>query len=783
MRKPRAVSRLIATTVTAASFALALGLSGCQREPDATPEPKPEATKSENPPASVNPPAQGPSAPRRLAQTEGIPESGVELGWGWNTRTGSVVSNRCVEFAPVKATGQRATLSMREVSDKSDVMDSLGVSASVSVSAIFGAKGSAQAEFAKDSKVSSTSTSLLLRATVENGVIFTGPKQDPMKARRAFPAIAENGQPAPPSLDWKKWQEEPPQRAHDEVVLTPWADDLLRKQGVKAFLRHCGDSYVSAIYSGADLLAITTFTATSQTQKENITAALQAEYGVVQASASVKKNKESTLESTNMHVSYMQVGGGSGILPTTRELLVTKLGGLAKEAAQDPKFHSMEVTPYDQLASWPVGSIPPDDPEADDTMSNYYWALTSLNDDIQSILDDFEKFSPLTGLGFAELQALQDEVNKLRADIRLGARFERTGTPEQSFTFRSRRLAVLNAEPRTSFSADWAKRSFLPKLEESVPQRNVNLLRLSLPLPLSAAAGLSEKTAARAVVEFYVGRQSKRICARNPRDSECLSNEQLRKLEGDVRLNYPTPVGARKGVLRLRNIRDGLCLTSPDGKGTSRLITAKCEDSNPSQYFYLARNGQRCSLRLDSGALNANGQADKSLVLTAYSSGVVHAPCNQRTNAQFWTIRNDGQVDVFLADEPSHLRSCLESGGGRQGCAPGAVRADGLFTEMEGRVPVAEAVWAASRFIASSRQSTNCCTQPSRSGQTLRPGSSPCPRSSKLGPATPASRASYSQSANPRNDARRRPTARIAADSPALDRGSRRVETHCCSST
>ncbi len=655
MRDPHADSGFVTTILIAISLTLVLSLSACERKPESAPESKPETTGTENPPA------RGPNPSRRLAQTEGIPESGVELGWGWNTRTGGVVSNRCVEFAPVKATGQRATLSMREVSDKSDVMNSLGVSASVSVSAIFGAKGSAQASFAKDSKVSSTSTSLLLRATVENGVIFTGPKQDPTKSRRAFPAIAESGQPVPPSLDWKKWQEEHPQRAHDEVGLTSWADELLRKQGVQAFLRHCGDSYVSAIYSGADLLAITTFQATSQTQKEAITAALQAEYGVVQASASVKNSKEKTLGSTNMQVSYMQVGGGSGILPTTRDLLVAKLGGLAKEAAQDPKFHSMEVTPYDQLASWPLDSIPAEEPEADDTISNYYWSLTSLNDDIQSILDDFDKYSPLTGFGFAELQALQDEVNTLRADIRLGARFERTGASARSFTFQSKRLAALNAEPQSTFSADWAKREFLPKLEESVPQRNVNLLRLNLPLPLSAAEGLNERTAARAVVEFYVGRQSKRICARNPTDSECLSNAQLRKLEDDVRLNYP--VSAQAGAFRLRNIRDGLCLTSPDGKAASRLITAKCEADNPGQIFVLTRNNAVCNLRLESGARGANDKVDKALVLTAYSYGAVHRPCNRRSNAQIWTITGAGNVATHVADVPTHLTSCLQSGG------------------------------------------------------------------------------------------------------------------------
>jgi hypothetical protein len=656
MGESHAVSRRVVAIVAGASIVSVVGLAGCQ--PEQGQKTKPESAPTKPGGSSIG---RGPAT--RLAQKEGIPESGVELGWGWDTRTGSVVSNRCVEFAPVQATGQRANLSMQEVSDKSDVMDSLGVSASVSVSAIFGASGSAHASFARQSKVSSTSTSLLLRATIDNGVLFAGPSQDPAKSRRAFPSISADGQPVPPSLDWKKWQETSSKRSQDEVALTSWASDLLRKGGINEFTRHCGDAYVSAIYGGAELLAITTFASTNKAQKEKVTAALKAQYGVVQASANASKERESTLGSTNMDVSYMQVGGGSGILPTTRDQLVKKLEGLATEAAQHPKFHSMEITPYDQLASWPADAIPTGDAQVDDTLSNYYWSLTSLNDDIQSILDDYASYWPMTGLGFAELQVLQDEVNRLRADIYESALLEKTGGPVQSsFRFQSKELSTLNTAAQTTFSADWVKERLLPKLEASAPQKNVNALRLKLPLPKSAATGLNEKNAAQAVVEFYVGRQSKRICARNPSDSECLSNEQLKKLEADVRMNFPTRVSAQTGPFRLRNIHYGLCLTSPDGKHTSPLVTAMCDPGNMSQRFLLVLNGGACNVRLESGAVGENGKADKRLVITARTGGILHTSCTRRLRGQSWAILDTGHVTADYVARGSHMPTCLESG-------------------------------------------------------------------------------------------------------------------------
>jgi len=271
----------------------------------------------------------GAGAPSALVQTLGIPTSGVELGLGWDSKKGRVVPNRCVDFAPVQERGQGVTLDMHEVSDQSEVMESLGVSASVAVRTLF-VSGSAQASFAKQSKVNATSTSLMLRAIVDNGVLFAGPRRWQERARFSFPTIPEEGE-APPASGWKDWAEDRGGQERYAVGLKPWASDILTGEqsghqtlaardasGVQAFRRYCGDSYVSAIYSGAELLAMITFRASSRENKRKITASLKAQFGPVEMSAAAREDRNDKREKTDLEVSYMQIGGGSGISHDSR---------------------------------------------------------------------------------------------------------------------------------------------------------------------------------------------------------------------------------------------------------------------------------------------------------------------------------------------------------------------------------------------------------------------------------------------------------------------------------
>ena len=117
----------------------------------------------------------------------GVPESGVELGLGWDSQRAEIIPNRCIRFAPVKEEGQNIKMKLEEVSDTSELMEKMNVSAGMSINSAVGS-GSAQAEFASNTKITSSSNSLFIRATVDNGVLFVGPSQPLDPVRLCVPA-------------------------------------------------------------------------------------------------------------------------------------------------------------------------------------------------------------------------------------------------------------------------------------------------------------------------------------------------------------------------------------------------------------------------------------------------------------------------------------------------------------------------------------------------------------------------------------------------------------------
>lgn len=504
-----------------------------------------------------------------LSRVEGIPESGVELGLGWSTRQGRLVYNRCIEFAPVQETGQSIALGLHEVSDTSDVMNSLDVSTSVSVKGMFGASGSAKASFSKQSKVSSTSTSLLLRATVTNGVLFVGPRRGPDAARRSYPAFGSDGVEPAPARGWRDWEKHwKSQGVSEHIRLTSFAKELTLSE----FKRHCGDSFVSAIHSGAEILSIISFSASSQQTKQRVAASVKASYGMVSGSASANKANEAARASTNLDVTYMQIGGGgeSSTIPIDRAGLETKLKGLPKEAEFNPKFHSMIVTPYTQLADWNKGAIPADGQADDETLSELYWFLSSLYEDIEDIQSNPGDF--VIRKDAPSLSDFQDQVLTLRENIyRVVAAEGASATPalvelpepDKPLVYSFGKLVELDlskfdtgvrkqttlepgksdagatkqgAEPQMSFS--WYK-AFAEHIRTQLP--NPNILRLMLPLPKGAAClasdannkctkSLKEADYAKAAVDWYIRPQATRVCQIDPTDNECMSNAEMKAL-------------------------------------------------------------------------------------------------------------------------------------------------------------------------------------------------------------------------------------------------------------
>lgn len=459
---------------------------------------------------------------------EPAPEDGVELGFGWDSRRGRVVPNRCVSMTPVRMPGQVAQLHLSEVTDTSEVMKSLGVSASVSVKSIYG-KASAAASFAKSSRVSASSSTFLLDAVVENGVIFAGPRGPADVTRSAYPSLDNES-----DASWSS-------NEAGRLEFQSWALNLARRPS--EFRANCGDAFVSAISSGARLYATISFTSTSSTQSQNVKAAIKAEYGPVKASGAVKTRHENTLANTELEVYYLQVGGAQGQIAMSKEGLEEKLRNLAKETDQSPQLQFIRLTPYSRLPQWRGVDTWMDAEDELDIIADYYWVLSSLEAEIEAIVADYDAYNPKTGKSEAELTAFKDDVLKLRRLIWLAMKPDDDEEPETASAkfvapgwsfepFSGAPLKIFKA-PQSVELGEIAGNPTIAELsrhlEDASPSGNPNLLRLFLPIPNAAPVSdpKGEEQLKQAVIDWYVAAKVRRACERDPTSNDCLSRDEL----------------------------------------------------------------------------------------------------------------------------------------------------------------------------------------------------------------------------------------------------------------
>ncbi len=588
----------------------------------------------------------GPRTSNKIPErfTTGVPDSGVELGMGWDSRRGEVVPNRCIHFSPISAPGMEIEMTLSEVSDQSEIMDALNVRASVSVKSITGS-GSAKASFAKKSKVKSNETTLLLNAKIENGVLFVGPPAAPAAARRAFPRV--NTRPEP-----EVWPRPAP--ASDAIVFDPAVKGRLTNKD--SFRELCGDYFVAAIYSGAQLVSTISFKSTSKSSKQTITAAIKGEVGGVSASADAKKKHESALSSTSMEMKFMQVGGGRGPIPISRDGLRTKLQALATEAAADPKFHTMELRSYREIAGAEDLIYASNDADYE-TVADYYWLLSSLYDDIETIREQPGSFAFDTGLPFNQLLVLQDQVLDVRRALyeAIDAYLEGRSPDEalmakvnfrwfdnpagEPYRLSLAGIGETGGEPDGDCPT-WLN-CLADALRAGVPAENPNTLRLLLPLPKGPAdtddlTGLAEHK--QAALDWYVRRQSARMCALDPSDNECLSNAQIQALT-------PLIPPAR---LTIRSEDESQCLFMPvvrhrDGVVAEPTVRA-CEGASERSFFALSKDGQ---LRVHA--------AGTCLVTT--HEGLIEGRCDSELHRGDWRVTEERQIRM--------LDHCITAAGGK----------------------------------------------------------------------------------------------------------------------
>ncbi len=336
--------------------------------------------------------AERPRPAHRL-DTEGVeeafmveaPETAARLGWGWSMPRGQIIPTVCVEFEdpPAMLTdisddaqqdnldkAQTTSLSVKEVRDSSELSKSMKVSSSVSVKTI-GYQASGKAKFAKDTKVSSFSTTIVVEAEVRNPPYAALPKAS--SDSKAGPAVRLTADKA-----------------------------ALARRDPEAFQEICGEGYVSTLMTGAEAYAVIEVKTSSRTEKETMSASLKGEGMGVKVKAAFGSSSGSASDSYTRDITFYQAGGSGNDLPlprcaddtkteatcpdgqmqTDREVIMDRIRNLAKDANAAPKTFALEVTPYQVLENFPRGAELAADAGETDEIAVAYGLYRTVYDDI-----------------------------------------------------------------------------------------------------------------------------------------------------------------------------------------------------------------------------------------------------------------------------------------------------------------------------------------------------------------------------------------------------------------
>jgi len=468
-------------------------LGGCQPSPD-------NSSQGNDPGNGVPAPVTLPAGSRRDVQpvTVNYPESGVDLGWGWDSEEGVPRPSVCVEFSIAEDSGQTKYMTISEVSDSHELMQSMNMSAAASVKTV-AYKASGKASFAKNTKINSFSSNFVLNASVDNGVRYAAPLAE---GSRGVVRNADDVQLVPDT---------------GSIRLTKQALHLAQQRDLDKFLDTCGDSFVAAMYGGANLTAVLTVESTSRSEQVKTSASFTGSgWGAkVKVAASGDENGQGKNE--NLSMRFFQTGGRKDSIPASKEDFVAKLGDLSTQAAESPAIYRVSLLPYTALANWPPRDIEINTDEQDQ-LSRYWGAYVSIYEDIDYILDNAGKFRQLcTDKKFykvdaSSLRLLQDEVHAVLLRLRDDA------------------LRCAEPDPEPMEVCVFDEGSYDDPLA----------YRILLPVPgtpdvagTSVCKGTEEPGEGASdenineVIDYYVRDPSRSACRNNPVGPRCLTNKEI----------------------------------------------------------------------------------------------------------------------------------------------------------------------------------------------------------------------------------------------------------------
>lgn len=287
-------------------------------------------------------------------------ENPVSLGTGWNFVENKKTLQNCIahDVSSLDFQDRRAHLSV--VEDHESLADALEISVTAKYRAVL-SNFSASARFVTSTKFEARSTNVAIMAEVDEGPKFVVP--------------ISTGNP----------RSSVGQEIKNVRLLPEFVD--LASNDIDEFYRQCGQGFVAVVHSGARINAVLTFSNTTLTEHETISASLSGGGGGASFSTSFQRTMDNYSQSERFNVSYLGLGGAADTIPLSKEGLISAVEDLPKVSSAAPRPFTMIVQRYEELPNWPSVILPSELSDAE-LLANTYWRLFTLQSYVQEALFD-----------------------------------------------------------------------------------------------------------------------------------------------------------------------------------------------------------------------------------------------------------------------------------------------------------------------------------------------------------------------------------------------------------
>jgi len=267
------------------------------------------------------------------------PETGVNLGQGFDLLTGAPTPGSCIEFEPNYDDGLSTSIAFTEINSFVDTMSSMQISGSGKLSLAL-LEASASLRLANESRVTRSFQDVGVNARVFLGASYVAPTVD-----TKYPADGD-GSTLPED------GEGVPAITFTDLALDEWPGlgDATTSDEVSAFTI-CGSGYVSTVISGVELNAILSTEDSSYDDNASFAGELRAKIlgGLATIQANVEGTSEAQTEFQSIRVNAQITGKSNYAIPLNGDSLQAFIRDLPKDLEGNARPILIAVTPYGNL--------------------------------------------------------------------------------------------------------------------------------------------------------------------------------------------------------------------------------------------------------------------------------------------------------------------------------------------------------------------------------------------------------------------------------------------------